>query len=94
MSKPVLVVTARFVDEVEARIDREFEARRKPKSARFTAEELLSAADGADAMIVTPADRLDAAFFIRVASSIIRSLACDFRFGCQTAFFLERLRLA
>jgi lactate dehydrogenase-like 2-hydroxyacid dehydrogenase len=31
---------------------------------------LFSAADGADAMLVTPVDRLDAAFFIRVASSV------------------------
>jgi lactate dehydrogenase-like 2-hydroxyacid dehydrogenase len=33
-------------------------------------EELLSAADGADAMFVTPVDRLDATFFNRVASSV------------------------
>jgi len=70
MSKPLLVVTAHFVEEVEARIDREFEARRKPKDAFFRPEDLLSAADGADAMFVTPADRLDAAFFTRVASSV------------------------
>jgi lactate dehydrogenase-like 2-hydroxyacid dehydrogenase len=38
--------------------------------SNFTPEELLSAADGADGMFVTPADRLDAAFFNRVASSV------------------------
>jgi lactate dehydrogenase-like 2-hydroxyacid dehydrogenase len=70
MSKPLLVVTAHFVDEVEARIDREFEARRKPKGARFTPEELLSASEGADAMFITPIDRLDATFFQRVSSSV------------------------
>src|SRR5580692_4651319 len=32
--------------------------------------ELLSAADGADAMLVTPVDRLDTDFFTRVASSV------------------------
>jgi lactate dehydrogenase-like 2-hydroxyacid dehydrogenase len=68
--KPVLVVTAYFVDAVEARLKRDFELRRKRSGARFTLEELLSAADGADAMLVTPADRLDAAFFTRVASSV------------------------
>src|ERR1700678_536894 len=31
---------------------------------------LLSAADGADAMLVTPVDRLDTDFFSRVASSV------------------------
>ena len=70
MSKPILVVTAHFVDEVEARIDREFEARRKPKDAFFRPEDLLSAADGADAMFITPVDSLDAAFFKRVSSSV------------------------
>src|SRR4029434_10630792 len=70
MSKPLLVVTAHFVEEVEARIDREFEARRKPTGARFTPEELLSASEGADAMFITPVDSLDAAFFKRVSSSV------------------------
>ena len=37
MSKPVLVVTAHFVPEVEARIDREFEARRKAGRNRLHA---------------------------------------------------------
>ena len=70
MRKPVLVVTAYFVDAVEARLSQEFELHRKKNGARFTTEELLSASDGADAMLVTPADRLDAAFFSRVASSV------------------------
>jgi lactate dehydrogenase-like 2-hydroxyacid dehydrogenase len=70
MRKLVLVVTAHFVDAVEARLNQDFELRRKKVNARFTTEELLSASDGADAMLVTPADRLDAAFFSRVASSV------------------------
>ncbi len=70
MSKPVLVVTAHFVPEVEARIDREFEARRKADGTAFTHEELLVAAVGADAMFVTPMDRIDADFFGKVSSSI------------------------
>jgi lactate dehydrogenase-like 2-hydroxyacid dehydrogenase len=70
MSKPVLVVTAYFVDAVENRLAQSFDLRRNKKGAHFTADEMLSAADGADAMLVTPADRLDAAFFNRVASSV------------------------
>jgi lactate dehydrogenase-like 2-hydroxyacid dehydrogenase len=70
MPKPVLVVTAYFVDAVEARLKKDFELRRKETSVRFTPEELLSAADGADAMLVTPADKLDAAFFKGVAASV------------------------
>ncbi len=70
MSKPVLVVTTQFVHEVEVRIARDFEVRRKPKGTVYTPEELLSAADGADAMLVNPFDRLDAAFFQRVSTSV------------------------
>jgi lactate dehydrogenase-like 2-hydroxyacid dehydrogenase len=70
MRKPVLVLTAYFVDAVDARLERDFELRRKKTGAHFTPEELLSAADGADAMFVIPADRLDAAFFDGVASSV------------------------
>src|SRR6202021_847707 len=70
MRKPVLVVTGCFVEAVEARRKHEFELRRKKNGVLFTPEELLSAADGADGMFVTPADRLDAAFFNRVASSV------------------------
>jgi len=55
---------------VEARLKKDFELRRKETSVRFTPEELLSAADGADAMLVTPADKLDAAFFKGVAASV------------------------
>jgi lactate dehydrogenase-like 2-hydroxyacid dehydrogenase len=70
MPKPILVVTANFVDAVESRLKQDFELRRKESGFRFIAEELLSAADGADAMLVTPADRLDAAFFSAVAASV------------------------
>jgi lactate dehydrogenase-like 2-hydroxyacid dehydrogenase len=70
MRKPVLVVTAYFVDAVEARLKQDFDLRRKKSGARFTLEELLSAADGADAMLVNPSDKLDAEFFSRVASSV------------------------
>jgi hypothetical protein len=41
----------------------------RKKNEHPAPDELLSLADGADAMLVTPADRLDAAFFNRVASS-------------------------
>src|ERR1700691_2148705 len=70
MRRPVLVVTAYFVDAVEARLNQDFELCRKKNGVRLTREELLSAADGADAMFVTPVDRLDATFFNRVASSV------------------------
>src|SRR6201990_357731 len=70
MKKPVLVVTSHFIKPVETRFNSEYEVRRKGDGTSFTREELLAAADGADALLITPFDRLDADFFRRVSSSI------------------------
>jgi lactate dehydrogenase-like 2-hydroxyacid dehydrogenase len=68
--KPILVVTSRFIEPIEARIDYNYEARRKADGTVFTSEELLEASKGADALLITPFDRLDAEFFQRVSSSV------------------------
>jgi lactate dehydrogenase-like 2-hydroxyacid dehydrogenase len=70
MSKPIVVVTHHFPDDVEARIEREYFARRQPNKTPFTPEELLSASAGADALFITSFDRLDEDFFSRVSSSV------------------------
>jgi lactate dehydrogenase-like 2-hydroxyacid dehydrogenase len=70
MKKPVLVATTRFPDPVEARIENDFELRRKTEGIPFQHEELLAAAEGADALFVTPFDKLDADFFKRISSSV------------------------
>src|SRR6266478_646616 len=70
MTKPILVVTSRYPKEVEDRIDRDFNARRNPNRSPFNQEQLLSAAEGADAMFITPADRLDSGFFQKVSSTL------------------------
>ena len=70
VKKPILVVTTRFVKPVETRIDNEFEVRRKADGTPFQHDELLAAAEGADALFVTPFDRLDADFFERVSPSV------------------------
>ena len=70
MKKPILVVTSRFVTLVETRLDNEFEVRRKPEGTPFQHGELLAAAEGADALFVTPFDRLDSDFFERVSPSV------------------------
>ena len=70
MKKPVLVVTSHFIEPVETRINNEYEVRRKGDGRFFTREELLTAADGADAILSTPFDRLDADFFRRVSPSV------------------------
>jgi len=68
--KPIVVVTSHFIEGVEARIAREYEARRSANGAPFKPAELLAAAEGADAMFVTPMDRIDAEFFKRVSPSV------------------------
>jgi lactate dehydrogenase-like 2-hydroxyacid dehydrogenase len=70
MSKPVLVVTTWHVKEVEERIDRTYDARRNPNETPFSRQELLAASDGADALFITPVDRLDSDFFKSVSASV------------------------
>ncbi|MGA2696417.1 MAG: D-glycerate dehydrogenase [Terriglobales bacterium] len=70
MAKPTLVVTSRYPKEVEDRINRDYDARRNPNESLFSQRELLSEAEGADALFITPADRLNAEFFERVAPTV------------------------
>ena len=70
MKKPALVVTSHFIKPVEARIESNYEVRRKTDGTVFTSDELLAAADGADAVLIMPFNRLDAEFFRRVSPSV------------------------
>src|SRR5580698_961223 len=70
MTKPILVVTTHYPKEVEDRIDRDYNARRNPNQLPFDQQQLLSAADGADALFITAADRLDSGFFQKVSSTL------------------------
>src|SRR5579859_258307 len=70
MTKPILVITSRYPNEVEDRIDRDYIARRNPSRSLFSQQELLTAAEGADAMFITPADRLDSGFFQKASPTI------------------------
>src|SRR5580658_7774940 len=69
VSKAILVVLGQFTEDVEARIGREFTVRRVSSDAPTRYEDLLRAADGADAVFVMPV-RLNAEFFRRVAASV------------------------
>jgi lactate dehydrogenase-like 2-hydroxyacid dehydrogenase len=70
MTKPILVVTSRYPKAVEDRIDRDYNARRNPNQSLFSQQALLSVADGADALFITPADRLDSEFFQKVSPTV------------------------
>ena len=70
MIKPILVVTSRYTKEIEDRIDRDYNARRNPNQSLLSRQELLSAAEGADALFITLADRLDSEFFQNVSPTV------------------------
>src|ERR1700680_3570665 len=70
MTKPILVITSRYPNEVEDRIDRDYNARRNPNRSLFSQQELITAAEGADAMFITPADRLDSGFFQKLSPTV------------------------
>jgi lactate dehydrogenase-like 2-hydroxyacid dehydrogenase len=59
-----------LINEIEARINRYYDARRNPHERSFTRDELIEASAGADALFVTPLDRLDSEFFQRVPASV------------------------
>jgi lactate dehydrogenase-like 2-hydroxyacid dehydrogenase len=75
--KPLLVITTRLVDEIEARIGRDYDARRNPRERPFTPDELIEASSGADALFITPFDRLDSDFFNRVPASVKVIATCS-----------------
>lgn len=70
MIKPILVVTSRYPKEIEDRIDRDHSARRNPNQFPFSQQDMLDAAEGADALFITPADRLDSGFFEKLSPTI------------------------
>jgi hypothetical protein len=70
MSKPKLAVTNRFLPAVEERLEREFDIRRDTPGRVLSSSELLTLADGTDAMFITPLDKLDGAFFNGVSNSV------------------------
>jgi hypothetical protein len=47
MAKPILVITSRYMKPIEARIDRDFNARRNPNRFPFSRDQMLSAVEGA-----------------------------------------------
>src|ERR1700747_2148730 len=70
MTKPILLVTSRYTKEVEDRIERDFNARGNPHHFPFSQQKLLSPTEGADALFITPADRLDSGFFQKVSPTL------------------------
>ncbi|MEN6544321.1 D-glycerate dehydrogenase [Parvibaculum sp.] len=67
---PRLLVTRKLPADVEARLDRNYDAETNPTDVVLTADELVARAEGKDALLVTPADRLTAGTIARLPASI------------------------
>jgi lactate dehydrogenase-like 2-hydroxyacid dehydrogenase len=70
MAKPVLLITRRLPPEVEARAARDFEARFNPEDTPRSSADVVRLADGADAVLCCPAEKLDAATIAALPASV------------------------
>jgi lactate dehydrogenase-like 2-hydroxyacid dehydrogenase len=70
MSKPVVLVTRKLPDAVEARLARDYEARLNPADALYERDELLKRAEGADAIMPCHTEHFDADVFERLPKSV------------------------
>ncbi len=61
MAKPVLLVTRRLPPAIEARAERDFTARLNAEDTPRTGADILRLAQGADAVLCCPAEKLDGA---------------------------------
>lgn len=70
MTKPILVVTRRLPQAIEARAARDYEARLSPADAKVTGADILARAEGAAAILCCPAERLDAETIGKLPDSV------------------------
>jgi lactate dehydrogenase-like 2-hydroxyacid dehydrogenase len=74
-NKPVVLVTRKMPEAVEARLQRDYDARLNPDDARYTSEDLITHAQGADAILPCPTERFTAEVFERLPDSV-KIIAC------------------
>ena len=70
MGKPVLLVTRRLPEAIEARASRDYEARLSVDDAPVGAEAIVAGAAGAAAVLCCPAEKLDAAVIGALPESV------------------------
>lgn len=69
-TRPKILVTRKLPPTVEARLAQIFEARLNPADHLLTVDELAAGAEGCDGLLITPADRMDAARIAGLPASI------------------------
>jgi len=70
IEKPLLLVTRKLPDAVEARAQRDYRARLNPTDALPDGAELIAKAQGCDGVLCTSTDRLDGAAIARLPASV------------------------
>jgi lactate dehydrogenase-like 2-hydroxyacid dehydrogenase len=73
-SKPRVLVSRHLPPKVEARLARDYDAKLNPDDRLYTTDELLKLAEGCDALLGCPTDKLNAETIQRLPASI-RALA-------------------
>lgn len=68
--KPILVVTRQLPAAVEVRIRLNYGARFNANNRLYTGDELVAESEGADALLITQQDRMDASLISRLAASV------------------------
>ena len=58
--KPTIFVTRRLPDDVTFRLSKDYQARLNEHDGVLSADQLVKGAEGADALLVTPTDKLTA----------------------------------
>lgn len=69
-SKPVIVVCRKLPSAVEARLARDYEARRNSDDRIYEQEELLALCRGADAILPCPTEQISAEFIEKLPESV------------------------
>lgn len=69
-TKPVVIVTRKLPRDVETRMMELFETRLNADDTAMTADEIIAAADGADVIVPTVTDRIDAELIEKLPESV------------------------
>lgn len=70
LEKPILVVTRRLPEAVEARITHDYDIRFNANDRLYTRDELVAQANGAEALLITQQDRMDAELISHLPKSV------------------------
>ena len=68
--KPTIFVTRRLPDDVTRRLTKDYDARLNEHDGVLSADQLVKGAEGADALLVTPTDKLNAEVIGRLPKSV------------------------